>query len=87
MNTIVDDACDVLSLSDERDQVEARILAARRDGFEACWNYLAGQIGGRLAPARPTSLELLRWGPGGRQHFGDPRAGDYQGRGVSRERS
>jgi hypothetical protein len=81
MHTIVDDACDVLSLSHERDQYEARILAARREGFEACWNYLAGQIGGSWFPARPTRLEVLRWGPGGRRHFGDPRPGDFLGQG------
>jgi hypothetical protein len=38
--------------------------------------------------ARPLSrpgpshaeLERLRWGPGGRARFGDPRPGDYRGR-------
>lgn len=27
-----------------------------------------------------AELELRRWGPGGRQHFADPRLGDYPGR-------
>jgi hypothetical protein len=26
-----------------------------------------------------AELELLRWGPGGREHFADPRPGDYPG--------
>lgn len=28
-----------------------------------------------------AKLEVLRWGPGGREHFGDPRPGDYPGQG------
>lgn len=43
-----------------------------------------------LAPARAAArhaalspdhaeLEHQRWGPGGREHFGDPRPGDYPG--------
>ena len=27
-----------------------------------------------------AELEERRWGPGGREHFGDPRPGDYRGR-------
>jgi hypothetical protein len=27
-----------------------------------------------------TELEELRWGPGGRAHFADPRPGDFPGR-------
>lgn len=43
-----------------------------------------------LAPARLAArtaagtgyaeLERRRWGPGGREHFGDPRPGDYRGK-------
>ncbi len=29
---------------------------------------------------RDAALEEVRWGPGGREHFGDPRPGDYPGR-------
>jgi len=29
---------------------------------------------------RDAALEELRWGPGGREHFADPRPGDYPGR-------
>jgi hypothetical protein len=32
------------------------------------------------AEVRDTELETLRWGPGGRARFGDPRPGDYPGR-------
>lgn len=28
-----------------------------------------------------AELEARRWGPGGRGHFGDPRPGDFPGRG------
>lgn len=34
---------------------------------------------------RDAGLELERWGPGGREHFGDPRPGDFPGRGAVRE--
>lgn len=27
-----------------------------------------------------AELEEIRWGPGGREHYGDPRPGDYPGR-------
>ncbi len=30
---------------------------------------------------RDAELEVRRWGPGGRAHFGDPRPGDFPGRG------
>jgi hypothetical protein len=29
---------------------------------------------------RDAALEEVRWGPGGREHFADPRPGDYPGR-------
>lgn len=29
-----------------------------------------------------TEMEERRWGPGGRERFGDPRPGDYPGRGA-----
>ena len=29
---------------------------------------------------RDAALEEVRWGPGGREHFADPRPGDYLGR-------
>ncbi len=32
-----------------------------------------------------AELEVLRWGPGGRAHFADPRPGDFPGRGARHE--
>lgn len=34
----------------------------------------------RYGPSH-AELERRRWGDGGREHFGDPRPGDYPGRG------
>ena len=41
------------------------------------WNRIA-----RAAVRGPSHAELeeKRWGPGGREHFADPRPGDYPGR-------
>lgn len=69
-------------------KASARVLldgtAAQRsawlDGWEACLDYLADLVGGRVMPAHPTDLEVKRWGPGGREHFADPRPGDFPGR-------
>lgn len=52
---------DLLALSDERDLHLRLRLAAWRDGWDACLDYLADQIGGRIMPATPTDLELRRW--------------------------
>ena len=49
-------------------------------GADEQFAELAELVGGRSAPARPTELEELRWGPGGRAHFADPRPGEYPGR-------
>ena len=54
--------------------------AGRRDAeadMAARWNEIA-----RTATRGPTQadLEAERWGPGGREHYGDPRPGDYPGR-------
>lgn len=55
----------VLELSDERDaQLQLRLKAYRegwQEGWAACLDYLADQIGGRIMPAHPTELELRRW--------------------------
>jgi len=32
-----------------------------------------------------ADLEAERWGPGGREHFGDPRPGDFPGRAAAQE--
>lgn len=80
---------EILELSDERAQWEAYALSVARRMYEA--GYAAGRAdeardADRLwAAARPrpfpvgpsiAELELRRWGPGGREHFGDPRPGD-----------
>ena len=82
----------VLALSDERDQWERRIDRAWRDGYDAGRrsrqdDYARGVADGAYARKRAgqdtveqARLELLRWGPGGREHFGDSRPGDYPGR-------
>jgi len=54
--------------------------AGHRDAeaeMAARWNEIA-----RTATHGPSQadLEAERWGPGGREHFGDPRPGDYPGR-------
>jgi hypothetical protein len=44
----------------------------------AAWHEVAGPAsrGGESC----AEYERRRWGPGGRAHFGDPRAGDFPGR-------
>jgi hypothetical protein len=44
----------------------------------ARWNQAARAA---LGPAH-AELEERRWGPGGRQHFAEPRPGDFPGRGA-----
>ena len=47
----------------------------------ARWNQAA-----RVAPGPGhAELEERRWGPGGRAHFADPRAGDFPGAGARRQ--
>jgi hypothetical protein len=52
-----------------------RAEARERD---RAWNAVAAPIA-RGGPSF-AELERRRWGPGGREHFGDPRPGDYPGR-------
>lgn len=56
-----------------------------RDGYEqtaadleADWQEFTQPTAERLA--RDAGLMERRWGPGGREHFGDPRPGDFPGR-------
>ena len=87
-------SADLLELSDERDRWLQRLLYAERAAYELglAEGYRAGfERGARVAETDfpsaikpldgPTlaELELLRWGPGGREHFADPRPGDYKG--------
>ena len=55
--------------------------------------YERGQVDGYLRAiadvkavqhgmALDAQLEAARWGPGGREHFADPRPGDFPGRGI-----
>lgn len=83
---------EVLELSDERDLWMRRLAADYRLGYRL--GYADGdrsgyERGARLRESDPVridvgapslaELELRRWGPGGREHFGDPRLGDYVG--------
>ena len=61
----------------------------RREGYEAAeadmaarWNRIARPVV-RNDPEH-AELELRRWGPAGREHFGDPRPGDFPGRKTAR---
>jgi hypothetical protein len=56
-------------------------VTAERD---AEWNEIARPIA-RGGPGH-VELEALRYGPGGREHFGDPRPGDFKGRAAEQER-
>jgi hypothetical protein len=90
----------VLALSDERDLWRALMDDHWREGYRlgwehgwraghqaadaeqaASWREVAGPIArGGLA----ADLQQRRWGPGGREHFGDPRPGDFAGRDGAR---
>ena len=76
------------SLFAEAHRGELEALTAERDALAAelrdrdrAWIEAATPI----ANGGPTfaELELRRWGPGGRAHFGDPRPGDFPGRGAA----
>jgi hypothetical protein len=90
----------LLALSDERDQWARVCLIRERRAFgrgrtlgrtegygqaeadmAAQWNAIA-----RLGLGGPghTEIEKRRWGPGGREHFADPRPGDFPGRDTDR---
>lgn len=81
----------VLALSDERDQWERLIEQAWRDGYRAAEqahadDYSAGVTDGVLARKRAqhdivemARTDVAQWGPAGREHFGEPRPGDYPG--------
>ena len=57
--------------------------AGRTDADDEWMDVLEpARAASRLAARMPTHAELerRRWGPGGREHFGDPRPGDFPGR-------
>ena len=65
-----------------RNQLGREMFAAGRAAAEAemaeRWNRIAAPAA--RAGADFAELEARRWGPGGREHFADPRPGDYPGR-------
>jgi hypothetical protein len=86
-------AAAVLALSGERDRHERRLVDAERRAYAA--GYRDGRADERRedserwrrtplhrvnAGVTLAELELRRWGPGGRDRFGDPRPGDRFGR-------
>jgi hypothetical protein len=91
----------LLELSDERDRWERLCAAAYREGWQAAEqaradDYGTGYYDGILGRkrfehqlAQEAELELLRWGPGGPEHFGDLRPGDWPGgvEGLARVRA
>jgi hypothetical protein len=64
-----------------RDMYQAGYRQAEAD-MAVRWHEIAAAA--TQGPAH-ADLEAERWGPGGREHFGDPRPGDYPGRAVRRE--
>lgn len=82
----------LMTLSDERDQWHRLVGAAWCEGYRAgelahVDDYARGVVDGAAARKRAehdlvewAQLELLRWGPDGAEHFGDPRPGDFPGR-------
>lgn len=80
---------EIIAVSGERDQWTGRLLDAERAayrlglaegyrlGLEVAWGIRKADAL-VLDPNTPAldELELRRWGPGGREHFGDPRPGD-----------
>jgi hypothetical protein len=54
---------------------------------EADWDIAAGLLGQNqeLRAHMAADQELAAYGPGGREHFGDPRPGDFTGRGSQGE--
>ena len=86
------DAAALLELSDERDLWQRRLLGAEQAAYArgyadaqadmaAAWHAVADPVA-RGGP-KHAELEERRWGPEGREHFGDPRPGDFPGRRVT----
>lgn len=91
----------LLDLSDERDQWHRLANDMWREGWQAAeqaraGDYGAGYYDGILGRKRfehqlaeEAELELFRWGPRGREHFADPRPGDWPGgaEGIARTKA
>jgi hypothetical protein len=43
---------------------------------DVLWHEMASRVARGANDPTFAELELRRWGPGGREHFGDPRPGD-----------
>jgi hypothetical protein len=67
-----------------RRQIGREMYAAGRRDAEAemaeRWNRIAGPVSRARDHGGIEEIEVRRWGPGGRAHFGDPRPGDFPGR-------
>ena len=64
----------------ERERSVQAYEAGRLDAEEAManrWDRITAPVTSGSPDQR--ELEERRWGPSGREHFGDPRDGDYQG--------
>ena len=84
----------ILAISDERDKWRRLAWDLWHDGHQAAElahadDYARGLVDGAYCRKRAehdlveaARLERLRWGEGGRAHFGDPRSGDFSGRDV-----
>ena len=84
----------IIRISDERDQWIRFAWELWHDGHRAAEfahadDYARGLVDGAYCRKRAQQdlveyarLERLRWGDAGREHFGDPRPGDFPGRGV-----
>jgi hypothetical protein len=64
-----------------REMFEAGRRAAEAEMAERWARIAAPVVSGQSC----AELEERRWGPGGREHFADPRPGDYPGSSVQRE--
>jgi hypothetical protein len=73
---------ELLALSDERDLWLRRVYDAWREGYAAALDDAVTASLARIwpPPGHVTETDKRRWGPGGREHFSDPRPGDYPGR-------
>jgi hypothetical protein len=92
------EAAAILARSNELDMWQRRLVNNWQAGYAAAetahaddWDegYAAGVMGLKRAQhdaVELTALETARWGSGGRQHFSDPRPGDYPGRPLPLER-
>lgn len=62
-----------------REAYEAGLADGYRRGYELGARLREAEWPAVIAPLSAPSLaelDQLRWGPGGREHFGDPRPGD-----------